>query len=49
MDMSVVLGFKNGPRPPFNFPGVWLYSGSHPVLHVNDISQRALPLSVRLR
>ena len=34
-----VLGFTNGPRPPFNFPGAWLYSGSHPVLHLNDISQ----------
>ena len=34
-----VLGFKNGPRPPFNFPGAWLYSGGHPVLHLNDISQ----------
>jgi catechol 2,3-dioxygenase-like lactoylglutathione lyase family enzyme len=34
-----VLGFKNGPRPPFNFPGAWLYSGTHPVLHINDISQ----------
>ena len=33
-----VLGFTNGPRPPFNFPGAWLYSGSHPVLHLNDIS-----------
>ena len=33
-----VLGFKNGPRPPFNFPGAWLYSGSHPVLHLNDIA-----------
>ena len=22
-----VLGFTNGPRPPFNFPGAWLYSG----------------------
>jgi catechol 2,3-dioxygenase-like lactoylglutathione lyase family enzyme len=33
-----VLGFKNGPRPPFNFPGAWLYSGDHPVLHINDIS-----------
>ena len=33
-----VLGFKNGPRPPFNFPGAWLYSGAQPVLHLNDIS-----------
>jgi len=34
-----VLGFMNGPRPPFNFPGAWLYSAGHPVLHLNDISQ----------
>src|SRR3984893_18451427 len=34
-----VLGFTNGPRPPFNFPGAWLYSAGHPVLHLNDISQ----------
>ncbi len=33
-----VLGFKNGPRPAFNFPGAWLYSEGHPVLHLNDIS-----------
>ena len=29
-----VLGFMNGPRPPFNFPGAWLYSAGHPVLLV---------------
>ena len=34
-----VLGLVNGPRPPFNFPGAWLYSSGHPVLHLNDISQ----------
>ena len=33
-----VLGFKNGPRPAFDFPGAWLYSGSQPVLHLNDIA-----------
>jgi catechol 2,3-dioxygenase-like lactoylglutathione lyase family enzyme len=38
-----VLGFKNGPRPPFTFPGAWLYSAGHPVLHINDISQTDKP------
>jgi catechol 2,3-dioxygenase-like lactoylglutathione lyase family enzyme len=33
-----VLGLVNGPRPAFNFPGAWLYSDGHPVLHLNDIS-----------
>ena len=34
-----VLGFVNGPRPEFDFPGAWLYSAGHPVLHLNDISE----------
>ena len=34
-----ILGFVNGPRPQFNFPGAWLYSAGHAVLHLNDISQ----------
>lgn len=38
-----VLGLVNGPRPPFNFPGAWLYSEGHPVLHLNDISQTDKP------
>jgi catechol 2,3-dioxygenase-like lactoylglutathione lyase family enzyme len=33
-----VLGLQNGPRPPFDFPGAWIYSEGHPVLHINDIS-----------
>ena len=24
-----VMGFTVGPRPQFNFPGLWLYNGSH--------------------
>ena len=24
-----VLGFTVGPRPPFDFPGLWLYNGKH--------------------
>jgi catechol 2,3-dioxygenase-like lactoylglutathione lyase family enzyme len=38
-----VLGFVNGPRPPFDFPGAWLYSEGHPVLHLNDISPTDQP------
>jgi catechol 2,3-dioxygenase-like lactoylglutathione lyase family enzyme len=37
-----VLGFMNGPRPELNFPGAWLYSAGHAVLHLNDISQTNL-------
>ena len=36
-----ILGFMNGPRPPFDFPGAWLYSAGHAVLHLNDISGQA--------
>ncbi len=25
-----VIGLRAGPRPPFNFPGYWLYSGEPP-------------------
>jgi catechol 2,3-dioxygenase-like lactoylglutathione lyase family enzyme len=29
-----MLGFEVGKRPPFNFPGWWLYVGDTPILHV---------------
>jgi catechol 2,3-dioxygenase-like lactoylglutathione lyase family enzyme len=29
-----VLGLTLGPRPPFEFPGAWLYAGGQPILHV---------------
>mgnify|MGYP003341617506 CR=1 FL=1 len=38
-----ILGITAGPRPPFNFPGAWLYSAGHPVLHLNDISDSDKP------
>lgn len=36
-----LLGLENGPRPPFDFPGAWLYSNKHAVLHV--IAGRKVP------
>jgi catechol 2,3-dioxygenase-like lactoylglutathione lyase family enzyme len=29
-----LLGLEPGPRPPFTFPGAWLYAGGQPILHV---------------
>lgn len=29
-----VIGLKDGDRPPFNFPGAWLYAGGTPVIHL---------------
>ncbi len=29
-----VLGLKTGPRPPFKFPGYWLYCEGNPVVHL---------------
>jgi catechol 2,3-dioxygenase-like lactoylglutathione lyase family enzyme len=29
-----LLGLETGPRPPFTFPGAWLYAGGVPILHV---------------
>jgi len=36
-----VLGLKPGWRPPFPFPGAWLYCGALPVLHV--VAGREVP------
>jgi catechol 2,3-dioxygenase-like lactoylglutathione lyase family enzyme len=38
-----LLGLSEGERPPFGFPGAWLYCGGQPVLHV--IAGRDLPES----
>jgi catechol 2,3-dioxygenase-like lactoylglutathione lyase family enzyme len=29
-----LLDFEVGARPPFTFPGLWLYKGGQPILHV---------------
>jgi catechol 2,3-dioxygenase-like lactoylglutathione lyase family enzyme len=29
-----LLGLTDGPRPPLQFPGAWLYASGTPILHV---------------
>jgi catechol 2,3-dioxygenase-like lactoylglutathione lyase family enzyme len=38
---STLLGLTEGPRPPLDFPGAWLYAGGQPVLHVIGGRSRA--------
>ena len=34
-----VLGFKAGWRPPFAFPGAWLYAGNDAVVHLIGVDR----------
>lgn len=34
-----VLGFSMGRRPPFSFPGAWLYCGDQPVVHLVGVER----------
>lgn len=36
-----VLGFETGARPPFAFPGAWLYVAGAPIIHL--VAVDALP------
>jgi len=31
-----VVGLRVGPRPPFRSPGVWLYAGEDPIVHLSQ-------------
>jgi catechol 2,3-dioxygenase-like lactoylglutathione lyase family enzyme len=31
---ETIVGLKVGPRPQLSFPGVWLYSGETPIVHI---------------
>lgn len=32
---SEVLGLREGERPPFSRPGVWMYVGEQPIVHIS--------------
>ena len=34
-----VIGLVPGPRPPFRFPGHWLYAGDTAVLHLVEVPE----------
>jgi catechol 2,3-dioxygenase-like lactoylglutathione lyase family enzyme len=38
-----VLGLTSGPRPPFGFPGAWLYAGDRPVVHLVQVAPTEAP------
>jgi glyoxylase I family protein len=31
------VGLRVGPRPPFKSPGVWLYAGEDPIVHLSQL------------
>ena len=33
-----VLGMPSGKRPPFPFPGAWLYTGNQPAVHLVGVA-----------
>lgn len=43
-----VLGLEIGPRPDFGFPGLWVYAGNQPVLHLVEKKEVAAPGTGRL-
>ena len=38
-----VLGLTNGARPPFGFPGAWLYCGETPAVHLIAVRDGPAP------
>ena len=36
---ETIIGLRKGPRPPFDFPGAWLYAGDRAVVHLIGLKQ----------
>ncbi len=34
-----VVGLRDGERPPFSFPGAWLYCGDRAALHLVEVTE----------
>lgn len=37
------VGLTDGDRPPFSFPGAWLYAGDTAVVHLVEVAETARP------
>ncbi|RTZ61692.1 MAG: hypothetical protein DSZ32_01425 [Gammaproteobacteria bacterium] len=35
--LARIAGLEEGPRPPFQFSGAWMYSGGRPLIHLVEI------------
>ena len=35
-----VLGMRKGERPPFSFPGAWMYAGDHAAVHLVGVDEQ---------
>mgnify|MGYP002137710046 CR=1 FL=1 len=40
---------KAGNRPPFPFPGAWLYTGDHPAVHLVGVAREMREVELRVR
>jgi catechol 2,3-dioxygenase-like lactoylglutathione lyase family enzyme len=43
-----VLGMRSGDRPPFPFPGAWLYCGGEPTVHLVGVDEEPQTTGLKL-
>lgn len=42
------LGLKNGARPPFPFPGAWIYCGENPIIHLVGVDEECAAVDPKI-